>query len=224
MLSRESISLPLWRQIAAETALQSQNTQTHTGISLAEDCLYCRRSNTQSIQLLALDFTFFMILSDRSIEWKRLKLNLRLCIEHLSICLSFAIKTSQTNMCNVTHLIETRELDSPSKRGASESILSLYPAGDPALVFLWKKKVRVIRRSSYVCHEELKGPRLNSKLISPLWVSPSHAKYPLSFSVLRSSSLNHPVPLSLPRFLPLSPITGCLSHDCWPSRQRAGQL
>lgn len=150
MLSRKSISLPLWRQIAAETALQSQKAQTNTHrISLAEGYLHCRRSNTRSIQLLALDFTFFMILSVGRIEWKRLKLNLRLCIEHLSIRLGFAIKTSQTNTYDVIHLIEigvynsvwsARKLDSPSKHGASESILSLYPAGDPALVFLWKKK------------------------------------------------------------------------------------
>lgn len=119
MLSRKSISLPLWRQIAAETALQSQNAHR---ISLAKDYLYCRRSNTQSIQLLALDFTFFMILSDGSIEWKRLKLNLRLCTEHLSICLSFAIKTSQTNMCNVTHLIETSIQFSIEHQGARLTI------------------------------------------------------------------------------------------------------
>lgn len=84
-----------------------------------------------------------------------------------------------------------KQIHSPSKHRTSESILSLYPAEAPALVFLWGEKSGVIRRSSYVCHLELKGLRLNFKLMSfphfdfhPIMQS---TPYPLLFFDLQSS-------------------------------------
>lgn len=178
MLSRKSISSPLWRQIAAETALQSgkkTHKQTHTGSALPNTTSTAGESTlalSWSIQLLALDFTFFTILSVWSIKWKHSKIHLRVYIELLSIWLSFTIKNVEHKHLQSHSFIRNsykdwvKQIHSPSKHRTSESILSLYPAEAPALVFLWEKKSGVIRRSSYVCHLELKGPGLNFKLMS----------------------------------------------------------
>lgn len=72
-----------------------------------------------------------------------------------------------------------KRLHSPSKHKMSRGILLLCPSREPALIFLWKEKIRVIRGSSCVSRQGVEGLRLN--------FSPSRANYPLSSSALQSS-------------------------------------
>lgn len=153
MLSRKSISLPTLEANCCRDGITiSKRTNKHTQDQPCRRLPPLQEQQHSVNTAFSFGFHFLYDIIGRA-HWKRLKLNLRLRIEHLSIRLGFAIKTSQTNTYDVTHLIEigvynsvwsARELDSPSKHGASESILSLYPAGDPALVFLWKKKSKLL--------------------------------------------------------------------------------
>ena len=155
MLSRKSISSPLWGQIAAETALQSQNTQTPTDgivplLNTTPAAGGSPLSPSWSIQLLALDFTL-------SSQYYR-------CVEHQRKALEVTSESFAVKICQCVSVLQSRCCEelreirsdgyrySPSKHRTSESILSLYPAGAlQHLSFSWrgekkkkKKKVELL--------------------------------------------------------------------------------
>lgn len=160
-LSRKSISSPLWKQIAAETELVSQNTQTisYTHRIIPAKYYICYwKINTQSILInTAFSFGFHFLHSIIGTAhqvkttsghiWEftwidTSRPNNQVSADKCIWCQSMyenRLKSLKREKVWSTWCRVLESFVSPSKRRGSESILSLYPAWCPTLVFLWKR-------------------------------------------------------------------------------------
>lgn len=126
--------------------------------------------------------------------------------KHICSVLRFA--QTWHNAAKTTDSVQNiKQLHSPSKHKMSRGILLLCPSREPALIFLWKEKIRVIRGSLCVSHQGVEGLRLDfspptfkqsCKLPLIILCSPvfTHALQITPYPVL-SPSFSHSAPLSL---------------------------
>lgn len=146
---------------------------------------------------MAFRFHFLHNITGLEIKWNHSRLHVRVYFGHLSVCLSCTIKTNKCFVIKfiaiVTKLKNNRERPRAGLTIQTSDIRTHPVTTRQHSPFSGRKESRVIRRSSYVGHPQQKRTEttFQAQVTSPLWLSLSHAKYPLSSSVLRFSVIPH---------------------------------